>query len=244
MQFASAFALASFLTSSGAAWSQEWRYKATFYGWFPGLSANVDTPVGTVDGSVSASDALSALDMAFMGAFVAETPKWSFSGDLIYTDTSATQATPFGVAFGDATLKQKLTALSGYALYNVSTDPAVRFDLGVGLRYFDLQVKTDLSAGVEPATSFTNSGSWVDPLLAARVTVPLNEKWFLNGLADFGGTGSDSQTWQVYGAVGYAFNEHWSTQFGYRYMDISKEVEGSDVDLGLSGVLIGATYSF
>ena len=64
------------------------------------------------------------------------------------------------------------------------------------------------------------------------------------GFADFGGTGSGDRTWQVYAGVGYAFNKSWSTQLGYRYMDISRELDGSDVSLGLSGPVIALSYSF
>ena len=45
-------------------------------------------------------------------------------------------------------------------------------------------------------------------------------------------------------AVGYEFNDKWSTQLGYRYMDISKELDGRDVSLDLSGPVLALSYSF
>jgi opacity protein-like surface antigen len=238
------------MTTAGAASAQDadWAYKATFYGWFPGLSSDLGTPYGSVDASVSASDVLSSLDMAFMGTFSAQHGKWGFAGDLMYSDLSASQASPFGRLFGEATYKQKLTALSGYALYRVSNDSAAKFDVGAGFRAFDLSANLSFSPGrrVTPEERDA-SKSWIVPLLAARFSAPINDKWFLEGFADIGGTGSDDQTWQVYGGVGYKIDENWSTQAGYRYMNFNQSVGQNglgDLSVDMDGVLFAVTYSF
>jgi len=232
-----------FLAQSASAQEADWRYKATIYGWFPGLSASVDTRFGTVETDVSASDALENLDMAFMGTFAAQNGRWGFAADLLYTDISATQPTPFAL-YGDATVKQTLTALSGYVLYRVTQDPAFVFDVGAGFRTFNLDIDVSLSEGVAKAASESISRSWTDPVIAARMNVPINEKWFVEGFADYGGTGSGDETWQIYAGVGYRISEDWSTQLGYRTMNISKEVDARDVSADLSGALIAFTYSF
>ena len=233
-----------FFAHSAAAQEADWSYKATLYGWFPGLTASVDTKFGTVEGEASASDALQNLDMAFMGTFAAQNNRLGFVADLLYTDLSSTQPSPFGELFGEATVKEKVTALSGYALYRVTQDPAFVFDIGAGFRTFYMNVDVDLTAGKNPATTQSLSTNWTDPLIAARVYVPISEKWFLDGFADYGGSGSGNDTWQAYGGVGYAFNEEWSTQLGYRVMNISKEVDNREVSLDLSGALFAFTYSF
>jgi opacity protein-like surface antigen len=87
-------------------------------------------------------------------------------------------------------------------------------------------------------------GSWVDPLIAARVAVPLNEEWSLTGFADWGGSGGDDETWQVFGSVKYAFSDKWSTQLGYRYMEISKELDGRDVSVDLGGPVLAVSLAF
>jgi hypothetical protein len=232
-----------FVAQSATAQEADWRYKATFYGWFPGLSASVDTRFGTVDADVSAADALENLDMAFMATFGAQNGRWGFAADLLYTDISATQPTPFAL-YGDATVKQTLTALSGYVLYRVSQDPAFVLDLGGGFRTFDLDIDVSLSDGLAKAASESISRSWTDPVIAARMKVPVNEKWFIEGFADWGGTGSGDETWQIYGGVGYRISEDWSTQVGYRTMNISKDVDDREVSADMSGALIAFSYSF
>lgn len=238
-------ALSLLAAGSASAQAGDWGYKATLYGWFPGISATVDTlKYGSVDAELSSSDALQNLDMAFMGTFAASNGQWSFVGDLLYTNLSAGQPTPFGTLFSEATVSQKLTAFSGYALYRVSQDTNATFDLGVGFRTFDMDVDVDLSAGDLPQESFSTGATWTDPLIAARFSAPINDKWFVEGFADYGGTGSGDETWQLYGGVGYWISEDWSTQVGYRYMDISKEINGRDLSFDLSGLLIAFSYNF
>ncbi|PZQ99710.1 MAG: hypothetical protein DI533_03380 [Cereibacter sphaeroides] len=221
----------------------DWAFKATIYGWFPGMTASIDTDFGTFESDSSASDALSDLDMVFMGTFAAQNDRLGFAADFLYTDLSQSQDTPFAL-YGEGTSDVKVSALSGYVLYRLTTDPKVKFDLGAGFRNFDAEYKISLSQGVLPAASQTIKGNWTDPLIAARLSVALNEKWFLAGFADYGGTGSGDQTYQFYGGVGYAFADNWSTELGYRYMSVSKELDGRDVSMDLRGPVLAVSYSF
>lgn len=231
------------LVAQGAlAQDSSWSYDATIYGWFPGMTTSVETRFGTIESEASASDSLSSLKMAFMGTFGAQNGRLGFVGDLLYIDLANTADTPFAF-FGDAEVEVSATALSGYALYRVTSDPSFSFDVGAGFRAFDLGVDVELSEGSRPGVSQSVGDSWVDPLLAARLSVPLSEEWSLNGFVDWGGTGGD-ETWQVYGSVQYAFSDSWSTQLGYRHMDISKEIAGREVSVDLSGPLLALSYKF
>ena len=238
--------IAASLFAAAAASAQDagWTYRATLYGWLPSMSGSVDTlRFGKVETTKGTSDVLDALDMAFMGTFSAQHDRWGFVGDLLYTDLSNSAATP-GQLFGDGTLRLEMTALSGYALYRVTNDPSVQFDVGAGFRNFDMNLTASLSAGTRPGGAQKISKSWTDPLIAARLVVPMDDNWFINGFADYGGTGNGDETYQVYAGVGYNFAKDWSAQFGYRLMNISQQVKGRDVSLDLSGALIGVSYNF
>jgi hypothetical protein len=233
------------LLSAQAAVAQDagWTYSTTIYGWLPGMTTEVETDFGTVETETSGSDALSNLDMVFMGTFAAQNDRWGFAGDLLYIDLSSEKETPLPV-FGDASTGVTATALSGYALYRVTTDPSVALDLGVGLRAFDLDVDLALGPGIAAGFSKSIGGSWVDPLIAARMAVDLGADWSLTGFADWGGTGNGDETWQAFGSVKYAFDENWSTQIGYRHMVIAKELDGRDVSVDLGGPVIAVSYRF
>jgi hypothetical protein len=221
-----------------------WVYKTTIYGWLPGMTTAVDTRSGAIELDSSASDALSNIDMVFMGTFAAQKGNWGFAGDLLYLDLSDETQTPLGLLYDEAGLAVKATAVSGYALYRLTSDPSVTFDVGAGVRAFSLDVDLDVSSGILPGFSQSLGDSWVDPLVAARLSVPLNEEWAINGFADWGGTGGGDETWQVFGAVSYAFRDNWSTQVGYRHMEISREVGGRDISIDLGGPVVSATFAF
>jgi hypothetical protein len=229
--------------SGAAAQDSPWTYTATIYGWLPGMTTKVETGSGTIETESTASDALSNLDMVFMGAFAAQSDRWGFVGDLLYLDLSNEKETPFAL-FGSRSVGVTTTAASGYALYRLTTDPAIAFDIGGGFRAFDLDVDLALSPGIAPGLSQSVGGSWVDPLIAARLAVPLTPDWTVTGFADWGGSGGDDQTWQVYGSARYAFNEKWSTQVGYRFMEITKELDGRDVTVDLGGPVIAFGLRF
>lgn len=237
--------VAMVLLLAGPAKAQDpsWDTKATLYGWLPGMTTAVDTRFGTIESSSSGSDALEDLDFVFMGAVSAQKGNWGLAGDLLYVSLSDTKDTPLEL-FGDGTVAVTATALSSYVLYRLTTDPTLNFDIGGGFRAFDLTVDVALRPGKAEGRTVGVSDAWIDPVIAARLEIPISQTWFLTGFADFGGTGGGDQTWQVFGSAGYAFSESWSAQAGYRYMDISRQIDGRDVSVDLGGPIIGVTYKF
>lgn len=226
---------------AGSASAQDgWEYRSTLYLWFPGLSSTVDTIHGTVEADVSAQDALADLQFGFMGTVAAQRGNLILWGDLVYTDLGSGQKNPGGVLFDDVDITQKLTALTSYVLYDLNASPNAMFAIGAGARYFNLSVDTTLSGGTLGTVDDSVSDNWTVPVLAAQFYAPLNDSWFIDGTADWGMTGDDSETWQVYGGLGYRFNERWSTQVGYRHMNFSRDA----VEVDLGGLVAGVTIEF
>lgn len=233
-----------FAAAPSTAQEADWSYTATVYAWLPAITTELDTfRFGTVESELDIGDVLSALDMAFFGAVTAQRGRLGFAADLVHSDLSGSKTTPFNL-FGEGTIDTQLTTLSGYVLYRVTSDPTVDVDLGVGFRYIDLEATAALTPGRLRGLSETAGDSWVDPLIAARLSVTLNDEWKLKGFADWGGAGSGTESWQVYAGAAYAINDRWSTEIGYRYMEISNDLKGRDVSLNVSGPLIGFTYNF
>lgn len=243
MKAISVFVAGVALAAPALAEDSDWRYRATLYGWLPAMSTSLETRFGTIEQDSGSSDVLDALDGAFMASFSAQNGNWGLVGDLLYTDLSASKPTPFP-AFDNATIRLEMTAVSGYALYRLTENNPVQFDIGAGFRNFNIGVDAGLTAGEAPAVSQRIDGNWTDPLIAARLMVPFDDRWFLMGFADFGGTGADDQTYQLYTGIGYNFDTNWAMQVGYRYMDITNQLDGRDVNIGLSGGVIGVSYSF
>ena len=238
-------ALAILIAGPAAAQDPGWTFQGSLYVWVPSLSTTVGTPLGDFESKADGGDALSALDMAFMGTLEARRGKWGFIGDLLYADLSTDKDTPLGLRFEEGTLETTTTAFSGYAVYRTYESDRAIVDAGAGFRAFDLGVDLGLrSADSRPDYDASVSETWAVPVVAVRVILPLSESWFATAFVDGGMTSSETSTWQVFGSVGYRFNERWSTQAGWRYMDVQKNIGDLDVSLGLSGPMIGVSARF
>lgn len=234
------------LALPASAQDNDWTYTATIYAWVPDLGGTVGTPFGDVEFEGGGSDIISTLDMAFMGTFEARNGRWGILGDAMYADLSDSEPAPFGALHSSADMSVKLGVLSGYGLYRVVENTNVKVDLAAGLRYYAMDIDVDLSAGTLPASNVISaSESWVDPLVGMRASYKFSDNWSLSGAADIGGFGIGSDlTWQAIATIDYNFNQKWSARLGYRYLEIDKPVNGIDVELRLSGPIIGATYHF
>jgi len=227
-----------------AGYAEKWEKVISLYGWVPGLDTSIGTDFGDFETSPSGSDVLSDLEMVFMGTFEAHRGRWGIVKDIIYVDLSDTQDTPFGALFSDGTVDVTAWAVSGYLTYTIFENSSSSYELAGGVRYFDLDTSISLSDGTLPAQSGTLNDNWFDPVIGIRGHWKLSEKWSASAFADYGGSGGSSETWQVLATLDYSINESLFARFGYRHMDISKTIDGRDVDIGLSGPILGLTYKF
>jgi opacity protein-like surface antigen len=229
----------------GQGFSGPWAFSATGYLWLPAVKTTVGTDdFGTIDSTLSASDAISDLEFGFMGDLQARRGRWSLIGDIIYTDISTSSSTPKGLLFDKGTLDTKLTVFTGYAAYRVAETPEVAFDLGAGFRLFSVDVDGKLEGNLAATETFGGSETWAVPLVAARAVFPIADRWTATLVADFGGVSSDETTWQAMATIDYAFAENWSGVLAYRYMDVEKSVDGNDTSIELYGPVLGITYRF
>lgn len=229
------FALASM---PSAAQSNEWKFEGNFYL----FTAETKTGVGGNEGTLSFSDALENLDMAFMAAFSATKGRLSFIADYMLTDLSFSSSVP-GPSFSGARLSAKTQILTGVGLYNVYEENGTAIDLGGGFRWFDTDTTLNLRAGDLPAASRTENDSWVDPIVAARLRKQFNEQWSGTAVVDYGGV-NDRETWQVLLTANYEFRENWVARFGYRYINVDNDEDGQDYTFEQSGPVIGIAYKF
>lgn len=237
--------LAVALATPALAQDSGWSFALSPYAWTPGLTSSVETAWGTVEVDKSIGDVLSDLDLAFMGAFEARNGRWSLIADLFYANLSQSRPTPLGVLFSRAEFETEAKLLSGYAGYRVFENDQVALDAMVGLRINSVDLDISLSPGLLQGQRFGASETWVDPLIGGRARFAITDRWFATALVDVGGfRGGSDLTWQIFGSLGYQFNERWSVQGGWRYVVIEKTINGRDVELDLNGPLLGFTVRF
>lgn len=223
---------------------QDWRYTGTFYGWLPGITTTVDTPLGEVEAEIEFSDILENLDFAFLAALEARNGRWAVVGDLQYFDLGAEASSGIG-GIDSVEIDSQITVLGGYALYDVSNSPDMRIELGGGLRYYDATFETDVSG--TPSLTLTTEGNWADAVLSARVRQAFNDDWFGVAYADIGGFGlgdSSDLTWQAYLVAGYNLNESWSAVAGYRHLMFERDFDGTEITSDTGGPVIGFQRQF
>ncbi len=238
-----AFCAVSGLAAPVSAQESEWSYEATIYLFMPETDTSIARPRTTLDGTLSFSDALSNLDLAFMAAFAASNGRWSFLADYNYTNLSFGNDTP-GPAFSGLDTSTKTQFLSGYVGYRVYEDPSIQVDLAGGFRWFSTETEFTLKPGAAAGRTTSVDSDWTDAVLGARARFVISDRWTGTGFVDYGGFTSDSETWQVLVTADYAINDRWLIRGGYRYISFDHEINGNDFKFSQSGPLIGATYRF
>ena len=228
---------------SAAAQDRTWDTSFTFYLWAAETDTSITTASGGIESTLPFSDALENLDLAFMGALETRNGPWSLIGDFAYTDLSFSSPTP-GPDFGGAEADVKLQVLNVYGLYNVRSSDGLSIDVGGGVRDFDADVTLTALPGTSPGQSASFNKNWVDPVIAARITYEISDRWTAVGFVDYGGFRSDSESWQALISAQYAINDQWSVVAAYRYLDLKNGSPDDRFKFTQSGPVFGVRYDF
>ncbi len=137
--------------------------------------------------------------------------------------------------------------ISGYTAYRVAQTPTAALDLAAGFRVYDVSLDLGLSGGVAPPLGVSFSKTWVDPLIGIRGSWRLSDQWRGAVSFDAGGFGiggASDLSWQAVAEVEYRFADTWSAVAGYRHLSIDRPLRGRDVDLEISGLILGVRTRF
>src|SRR5690606_19758054 len=189
----------------------------------------------------SLSDILDNLDGAFFITGTARRGPWMFGLDYSWSSQSASHK-PLGLVTVKGRVRLSTGTLTGG--YTVVNTRDATVDLAVGLRGWDISSQIDVPA---LGRGLRKKESWVDPVVGIRGRWQMTPSWSLSGYADAGrgvfGHGSRF-TWQYMVAANYSFNDAWSASVGYRRLGVDYNRNGVDLDLVMSGPLLGVTYRF
>ncbi|MET3353688.1 UNVERIFIED_ORG: hypothetical protein ABID33_001589 [Xanthobacter viscosus] len=232
----------------------KWQFEAVLYGWATGINGNIgirDLPTFPVDASFA--DILSHFDGAVMGSFLAKKDNWTLFADLFWSQLSASKSIDDGRGT-QFDLSQRLLIVSGAAGYRLPIGgPGFDLSATAGFRYQRLTADTTLSSlGGLISLSETDVKDWLDPVFGLALQYRINEKWFLNALADVGGFGLSSSsklTSQGLISVGYNWTEAWSTALGYRalytdYESVTGPRSNFRYETTLHGPFMSIAYHF
>jgi len=254
---AACVALSAFASSALAAehGEQRWQFEFTPYLFAAGLDGTTGVRGVTADIKVPFDKLFDQLDSAFMGIVEARRGNWLFAFDGMYIrlagEASRAWQGPGGIGSAtgelETTGKQQVYQPSvGYRVVNGQT----RFDVIGAARY--TQIDTDLNLVVTTGPllpggtrNLSDSESWWDPVIGARITVPFAEHWSMVGYVDVGGFGVGSDlTYQAIAGANWQFARNFSAKAGYRYVYQDFEDNGFVWDMAMEGLYLGLGIRF
>ncbi len=230
----------------------DWQYQLTLYGWATSLAGDVGVrhlPTTSID--LPFSQVLKNLDGALMGSVFARNGDWLLLADLVFAKLShqwplqALGGSGLGVGINQ-------TVASGAVGYMLPTGRSdMDFAVTAGLRY--MSVKGALSFETHaplPSLSASQRQWWLDPTIGFFAHWDVNDKWFINAIADIGGFGAGSKLSSTgYLGAGYMWTKSFSTALGYRYL--YEDYEGSGARTGtfrynttMHGPVVAAAWRF
>jgi hypothetical protein len=240
-----AFGLAA--SAPAAAEEQGWSFGLTPYLWLSTIDGSVTGDGGQPDVplQLSAEDVVSQLDFAMMLSGEARNGRYGLLFDFLYVNLETSTPTPFGALWDEANVDTQGMIGSAAFAYRVFQNRPSWIDLYAGVRVLDLQVDATLEPGLLGQQESSLDKTLIDPLVGARTHIDIMDGIGVSAAFDVGGFGVGTDlTWQVLGTVDYAFNDWISLRIGYRHMSISYSNDSSDLDLNLSGPIIGTGFRF
>ena len=236
-----------------------WRTNFVSLIWLIGMDGDVGVGDRTADVSADFGDILDASDsiFAYSGRLEVAKGRWGGFIDGTYAKLGVDdQSGPLGRSEIDIT--NELAVVDFGLMYRLGQWSPFRaaernrhditLDLYAGGRYSHVELEVD------PARfeSRSRSQDWVDPIVGAKLVLPLSQRWRLVTGGDVGGFSVESDfTWSATAVFGYDFQlfGHRATAFaGYRAIGQDfTDGSGDDEftwDMILHGPLIGLDFKF
>lgn len=234
------------------AWAQSptedanrWEFTVAPYILAPHMDGQVTIRGITSDVDVGPGDILERLDFGAMLYLEMANRDWSISLDGLYMNLGETGLTP--ITDREVEVDMKQLAIQATGLYRVASWA----EIGIGGRFNSIEGGLFAAPGevVLPGIDVSDTKTWFDPLIAARLTVPLESKWHLGISGDVGGFGIGSDfAWQVFPFVGYRFSRLFELALGYRALGMDYKTGSGDelfiYDMVIFGPQLGFVFRF
>ncbi len=238
------------------------RFRATIYGWFPGISGTTEFPSGAGGPSfnVNAKDLVDDLKIALMGTLEVQSGKWGGVVDWVYSDVGGDKSGTRNFSIRGQTLAAGVTAnlnvdvktnILGLAgTYSFVEDPATSIGLVFGARMLDVDQTLNWAfngtgpLGIAAAGTTEVSGTNWDAIIGLRGRARFGSdlRWFVPYYADVGG-GNSKFTWQAIVGLGYSFS--WGdVGVVWRYLDYEFKSGEPIQTLTFNGVAAGVSFTF
>jgi hypothetical protein len=230
-------------TKALAADHDAWQFSIAPYMWVTGQEGEVATlpPAPPIDVDISFGDILENLDMTLMGVFEARKDRFGMFGELFYVSISAGASTPAPL-FTAVDYEQDLWGISLGGSFALTQNADHQLDAVAGVRFWDLDNTIELKSELLPTQEISEQESWNDFFVGLKGRRNLNDRWFLNGWVIVAVAGDSDSSFDLFGGVGYRFNDELSLDVGYRHHEIEYEDQEFLYDVEMSGPIVGLVF--
>jgi hypothetical protein len=213
------------------------------YLWFPGMHGTVGSPARQLSVHASAIDILSNFRFGLMGVADLRYKRVVAPIDMFWVrlgdDKTLSNLGPSGTTADVRITQTFITPKIGYRLVDREK---LKVDALTGFRYWHLGQKLSFDPS-RLGLDFTQSANWVDPLVGARIQMPLSPKVALSLGGDVGGWGTGSELeYQMVAMLGYRIKPKCTLQFGWRYLSVDYRSNTMIFDTVMPGLVFGATF--
>jgi hypothetical protein len=224
--------------------SDRWGFTVAPYLLFPHMDGRV-----TVRGipsyvDVGPGDIFERLDFGAMLYLEMANRDWSISLDGLYMNLGEKGLTP--VTGREAEVDMEQLAIEARGMWRAASWA----EIGIGGRLNSIKGGLFVAPGEAlPGIDVSQTKTWFDPLIAVRLTAPLESKWHLGISGDIGGLGIGSDfAWQVFPFAGYRFSRLFELTLGYRALGMKYETgSGKNLfvyDMVIFGPQLGLVFRF
>ncbi len=221
-----------------------WEFVVAPYLLLPHMNGNVTVAGTASEVDVGPGDIFENLDFGAMLYLEMANPNWAIPFHGYYVDLGAAADIPESGQTADVDVDQLVLEASG--LWRASEWAEV----GIGARINSIEGSLFAEAlGPAPEIDESSKHTWFDPVIVARVTAPLENRWRLGVRGDIGGFGIGSSfTWQARPFVGYRFADLFELVLSYRALGMDyKTGSGAELfvyDVVTFGPEIGFVFHF
>jgi hypothetical protein len=222
------------LPAACASETNKWTFEVTPYLLMPGIFGDVG--IGRINAPVDVSfDKIwHNLEFTAMGTVRVGYDRWALTTDVVYLGAGGTG--------GLANLGFEQWMVEPTLSYTVCQG----FEVLAGGRYNNISAEI---SGPSGGRSQSGTQDWWDPIVGAKMSLPLGKQFSVNLHGDIGGFGVGSDlTWQAFPYLGWQFAKWGSIQAGYRFLSMDYET-GSGLrrfsyDVLYRGPQLGLTFHF
>jgi hypothetical protein len=234
---------AALLLASGlGAAAQDRVFQLTPYIWGTGVGGSISPVAGgpELHFREGLSDVLDDLDSAFFLSGLYRQGRFVVIGDYSASSSSRSGIVPvLGMPARGRVEQSSLTLAAGYRA--VDRD-RVTVDYLVGLRRWDIEAQATTPV---PGLAGQISVDFTDPILAARTTLQLSDRWSATGYVDLGGFGAGSDiSAQLLATVNWQARNRLFVSAGYRHLQVDYDSGGRAFDVEFSGPILGMSLQF